>query len=423
MLEGTSSISDSLGNLLFYTDGITVWNKLHATMDNGDSLLGHQSSTQSALIVQRPCHKDQFYIFTTPFIGLGQLHYSEVDLSLNGGLGAITSVKNIPLGTNPTSEKLAAVWHADEQSLWLISQEPFQTNRFYVYSISSNGVDTNAVVSTAGVNENDGQGSLKSNIQGNMLISCTKLSANILNFDPATGIVSDKFVIPMSAIPQNTALMPSFYDAEFSPNGNLVYITLGGGMNVYQIDLTQPTEQDVIGSLLKIGSSPLYSGILMGALQLGPDGKIYAARGSTDSLARINNPNTLGLACGFTYNAIPLNGVCLYGLPSFQRQYRYYFDECPLPTFPEPEKPEVPLEIPNIITPNGDGTNDSFILKNVVPGQVSLTIANRWGNTVFFSDAYLNDWNGEAYSDGVYFYHIHDSKTGKTHSGFVEVIR
>jgi hypothetical protein len=52
-----------------------------------------------------------------------------------------------------------------------------------------------------------------------------------------------------------------------------------------------------------------------------------------------------------------------------------------------------------------------------------MTIANRWGNTVFFSDAYMNDWNGEAYSEGVYFYLIHDTKTEKIHSGFVEVIR
>lgn len=405
-----------------YGEEMTVWNKLHTTMENGESLYGARSSTQSALIVQRPCHKDQFYIFTTPAEGSGKLHYSEVDLSLHGGLGAVTSVKNIPLGTNPTSEKLTTVWHTDGQSLWLISQEPFLTNRFYVYSISSNGIDINAFVSTAGINEDIGYGSLQSNIQGNMLISCTRESANILNFDPATGIISDKFVIPISALPQNQSPTPLFYDAEFSPNGNLVYLTLSGSGDVYQIDLTQPTEQAVIGSILKIGSSQ-WSGIQITALQLGPDGKIYAAKYQNNSLARIENPNTPGLACGFTDNVIQLQGICLAGLPSFQRHYRYYFDECPLPLVPEQEKPEAALEIPNIITPNNDEINDAFVLKNSTPGQVSLNITNRWGNTIFFSDAYMNDWSGEAYSEGVYFYHIYDSKTGKTHSGFVEVIR
>src|SRR3982751_5189494 len=53
-LEGSSSIADKNGQLLFYTDGVTVWNKNHQIMPNGDGLLGFSSSTQSALIIRRP---------------------------------------------------------------------------------------------------------------------------------------------------------------------------------------------------------------------------------------------------------------------------------------------------------------------------------------------------------------------------------
>src|SRR6267154_2646908 len=49
--EGTASISDSLGNLIFYTDGLTVFNRNHIPMPNGSGLFGHFSTTQAALIV------------------------------------------------------------------------------------------------------------------------------------------------------------------------------------------------------------------------------------------------------------------------------------------------------------------------------------------------------------------------------------
>lgn len=50
--EGCTAISDFNGNLLFYTDGVTVWNKNHVTMLNGENLNGHFSSTNSAIITR-----------------------------------------------------------------------------------------------------------------------------------------------------------------------------------------------------------------------------------------------------------------------------------------------------------------------------------------------------------------------------------
>lgn len=51
--EGCASISDEDGNLLFYTNGTTVWNRDHVVMQNGTDLYGHESSTQSAVIVKK----------------------------------------------------------------------------------------------------------------------------------------------------------------------------------------------------------------------------------------------------------------------------------------------------------------------------------------------------------------------------------
>ena len=62
--EGCATISDGTGALLFYTDGVTVWDRSHTIMPNGRRLLGDTSSTQSAIIIPRPNNTEQYYIFT-----------------------------------------------------------------------------------------------------------------------------------------------------------------------------------------------------------------------------------------------------------------------------------------------------------------------------------------------------------------------
>lgn len=63
------------------------------------------------------------------------------------------------------------------------------------------------------------------------------------------------------------------------------------------------------------------------------------------------------------------------------------------------------MVIPNIFTPNGDGKNDVFKIKGLeaYPGS-QLIIFNRWGNEVYHSDNYLNDWNGSNLAEGTYYY-------------------
>lgn len=63
-LEGCATIADTTGSLLFYTDGITVWNRNHVPMPNGSGLLGNPSSTQSGIIVPYPGNTDLYYVFT-----------------------------------------------------------------------------------------------------------------------------------------------------------------------------------------------------------------------------------------------------------------------------------------------------------------------------------------------------------------------
>ncbi len=78
------------------------------------------------------------------------------------------------------------------------------------------------------------------------------------------------------------------------------------------------------------------------------------------------------------------------------------------------------LMIPNVFTPNGDGVNEVFFIRNL-PIENSVFISNRWGKEVFSSRNYQNDWNGGSIEDGVYYYRI--IVEGKAFSGWLEILR
>ena len=84
----------------------------------------------------------------------------------------------------------------------------------------------------------------------------------------------------------------------------------------------------------------------------------------------------------------------------------------------------------NGLSPNGDGINDEFTILGIelFPDN-SLTIFNRYGNSVFHKNGYRNDvdpfvgkWNGKNLPDGTYFYLLELSK-GKVHSGYISIYR
>ena len=75
--------------------------------------------------------------------------------------------------------------------------------------------------------------------------------------------------------------------------------------------------------------------------------------------------------------------------------------------------------IPNVITPNGDTRNDSFMLPEELAGS-SITIFNRWGSKVFQAVEYQNNWTAEGLAPGVYFYQVEGSCA--TFKGIVHVL-
>lgn len=78
--------------------------------------------------------------------------------------------------------------------------------------------------------------------------------------------------------------------------------------------------------------------------------------------------------------------------------------------------------IPNIITPNGDGKNDTFVLQGINIDAVSIEIFNRWGNSVYKRNSYDNKWAGTGSSGGMFYYHIKSHDTQKVYKGWLEVV-
>lgn len=390
-LEGCATISDHNGNLLFYTDGITVWNRNHKIMTNGTGLYGHSSSSHSGVIVPRPGSNNIYYVFTvTEVANPFGINYSEVDMGLSGGLGAVTA-KNIQLIT-PALEKITAVRHASLNAIWVV-MHTFDDNNFYSYLVTSSGINMNPVISSCGravTTPNFCRGCMKVSADGHKLAMAHSWMdmVELFDFDNVTGIVSN----PVTFTGFN-AKGP--YGIEFSPSGKLLYVgEWYDGINIYQYNLTSA---DIPGSRITIGSD---SGTNIGALQLAPDGKIYVAVEHQAFIGAINDPDLPGNACNFDLRAVYLQGkYSLLGLPTFIQS-----------TFSEPYFFD--LSIPNIFTPNNDGINDTFqpvVIRGVI--ELNTYIYNRWGSLVFHSRDLKIEWignsdDGKPLSAGSYFWVI-----------------
>ena len=331
--EGCASISDNFGNLLFYTDGLRVYDREHRVMPNGTGLFGDPSSTQSALIVPQPESSTIFYIFTVdtsinandPDNGFS---YSVVDLSLNGGYGAVTT-KNVILINNSSEKLTAVIKDCFDKSIWVLTMAsendtngPIDT--FYAFEVTSTGVNTAAVKTKLNNTQiQDPRGYLKLNPEGDKIAAANVTSGLfIYDFDATSGIVSNEQQINILDDNKNP------YGLEFSPNNRFLYVQTynndrpdaGFSSSLLQYDLSAP---DIAESMVLLDKR----GIYRGALQLGPDGKIYRALSSTYQegipyLGVIEKPDEAGLAANYLHNRIDLKGNnSTQGLPPFIQSF------------------------------------------------------------------------------------------------------
>ena len=332
--EGSASIADAAGNLLFYTDGKKVWNKNNVRMPNGDSLWGNPSTTQSALIVKQPGSSTKYYLFTcaaqvgiAPFNSYTGVSYSVVDMTLNGGKGDVIAVgKNTALLDN-ACEKLTAVKHCNGIDQWIIVHK-WGNDAFYAYRLTPTGISDTVISNVGVVNQDLGSGGnteamgcLKASPNGKKLASAIYIDLNqvqLFDFDNVTGSISNPITITYP--PPTTGGYPAGYNGpygvSFSPDNQKLYVSINFDKpgHIYQYDISSNVQSTILASEYTVATTTVLPGFA--TIQAGPNGKLYIA--NQRNVDVINNPNTLGAGCNFVANAVNLGFTfATYGLPNF----------------------------------------------------------------------------------------------------------
>ena len=310
--EGCATISNSEGELLFYTNGETIYTSGHTVMMNGTGLSSSGTSTQSALIVPQP-DSNKYYVFTTDFNGSPNgFEYSIVNMELDDGNGEVET-KNIKLINSAVSEKVTGCNHGSEDAYWVVTHTSGDS-RYYSYKLNSAGL-SGPIISDTGSTHNTARGYMKTSPNGEKIISALydEDIIDIGDFNDETGRVSN--VMTLSGITYDVGP----YGLEFSSDSSKFYISDGAGEKLYQFDLSYSTVEEIRDNMIEL---PSITGASLGALQMGPDEKIYIAELNNTSLHVIHRPNGLGVQCNlhiddFSLTSSTITGVTsMWGLPN-----------------------------------------------------------------------------------------------------------
>ena len=333
-IRACASVSDSLGNLLFYTNGHSVFDRNNSIMPNGTGLLS-ATQDQSVCVVPNISDRNLYYIFTIncpgypPPLPDGGLHYSVVDMRLNGGSGDIVSgQKNISLlGNENYPVSMTATRSHNNKDAWLIIRNSLNDNNFYAYQITSAGIQQPPVVSPGiyGGDQVNNSGTMRVSYDGTRLIAPKMDSIEYCQFNSSTGKITPLFHI--------LGIMPGSNNGwnylEFSIDSRYLYRSSADWheANIYQYDANLEDSAQFKQSETWVGHS--LNGV---HLQMGPDWKIYGDESPIVSMCVINNPTVGGIGCNFQANAIYLNQkLCLQGIPQFLQKYYAYIHHPAIP--------------------------------------------------------------------------------------------
>ncbi len=306
-IDNSSAISDQSGNLLFYSDGSTVWNKNHQIMNNGTGLLGNQSGGQCALIVPQPENAEYYYLFTTSEFASGAgFCYNKISMSQPAGLGSVIEKNRVLI--SPATEKIACIYNFNQNFWWVVAHQ-WGNNKFNAYKLTALGLDTVPVVSSVGTVHSGGSygfahnavGQMNFAPHGNKLATALYLAGlyEILDFDINTGVISNPIVLPGNS---------DAFGIEFSPNSKKVYTSQLNDPEVYQYDLTAGSATAIQNSKTLVGTLPSTGSYRGGYMSLAPDSQLYIAYYYGTSLAVIEKPDLQPAAVNFMGSGFHLGG-------------------------------------------------------------------------------------------------------------------
>ncbi|MCE1169651.1 MAG: hypothetical protein LWX70_16350 [Sphingobacteriia bacterium] len=329
-------ISDSSGQLLFYTNGFALYNRQHQYMLNAYGLHG-ANSQESVISVPLPGSPSMYYVFTNDWIKLPPsppgytFEYSIVDMTLDNGLGGIIpGSKNIVVsGAELSDGSITAVVHQNNSDYWIIVPVSDSPKRFHSYLLTKDGLHLPVVSISALLTSWMANGLFPKRIRvspnGMKIAVVTEDDKmGLFSFDPLTGIITSLF----------TFKVPGFgtlYSTEFSVSNKYLYVFAVDYStchnSIWRFNASETDSTEFVKSGEKVVDVNFY-----GKMQLGPDNKIYLSKrngvvAGIDSLSVIQYPDLPVDQCGYQDNYVALQGrssrECL---PSFVQRYFAYIN-------------------------------------------------------------------------------------------------
>ena len=320
-----ANISDSAGNLLFFTNGVVVGRQDGDTMQNGaglnpsdytnnwypDGLLLYQAN----LIIPKPGQTDSYLLFhntvdNLPSYTASFLYLSEINMALNGGQGEVVS-KNAVIHTGGLQNgHLIAVKHGNGRDWWVYAHE-YDSDVFLRWLIAPTGV-FGPIAQSVGVFRPEDAGQVVFTQDGEKFAYFTGISGlDVFQVDRCSGEFTTIAHVEVT---------DGLYGigVSFSPNGRFIY--LSNGLDLFQVDSEAPDVQASL-NLIATWDSTYSPGFpfatVFGASKLAPDGKIYVSTlNSTDKLHVINFPDSLCPACDVVQHGITLPTYWKNSLPN-----------------------------------------------------------------------------------------------------------
>ena len=310
-----SSICDTTGNLLFYTNGIRICNSFGDTITNGNGLnpglyaeINEQYGYKvpnGAFVLPDPGNESLYYLIHESIdicdicstVTTFHFYFTIIDMSNPEGL--VLSKNNLILQDTFDAGHSTAVRHANGRDWWIVKPR-FDSNEYHTFlvdptgisfrytqeigaAIDRNGGAAQAVFSPDGTKYARNDGSLIAGPQ----------SVKLYDFDRCTGMLSNfqEVVIPDTSYGSGIA---------FSPNSRYLYSSVTA--KVFQFDTEAPdlaASQQVVAEWDNyFAPYPFAANFFM--MQLAPDNKIYVnCNNGVYAMHIIHEPDQPGAACDF----------------------------------------------------------------------------------------------------------------------------
>jgi hypothetical protein len=333
-LRTCSTISDSLGNLLFYTNGFDVFNRSGSVMPNGyyiDSSAEYDSFwhrvgmpiTQGTLILPDPSSDSLYYLFHetmqpsfvdstgTMVFYPKSLYFSVINMLSDSGMGDLSIREQDAFLDTLTLGRITAVKHANGRDWWIILYR-YSGNTYIKLLLSTNGISPPSYQNIGPPLKYLDLAQAVFSPDGKMYAIADAFNGLILmNFDRCNGDFSNatQIVLNDTSFARGVA---------FSPNSRYLYVT--GTKYLYQFDtwssnITATKDTVAIWDGFYSPQFPFAASFYL--MQLAPDGRIYVnAPNGVKVLHRIDYPDSAGNACSVCQHCVALATYNAFTIPN-----------------------------------------------------------------------------------------------------------